>query len=199
VIIGIVASVFALAGCGGESTTPQSDSPSGATASPIPADSTGRMQIGPLTPPSFTVSVPVTGLPPHDEYTPTIAVDDVRIEADADTATDRIVYRFTGTGVPFWKVGYVAEAIPYRGGPSLGVTGQAIMQIDIMGTATPNLSSAAAPLAGPEGSRVTHLFLLPDARDVDGTTQSFVGLRTGPRPFEVVAVEDPPQLIIEIR
>lgn len=203
VVIGVVASVIVLAGCSGEPSAPQSESGPVAPATSTPADRTGRMQIGPTPPPPSTLSAPVPGTesPPPDVAAPTIAVEDVRIEVDADAGTERVVYRFTGTGVPFWKAGYVAEAVPHRGGPSLVLAGQAIMQIDIMDTATParNLYSAATPLAGPEGARVTQLYLLPDTREVNGITQSFVGLRAGPRPFDVVTVEDPPQLIIEIR
>ncbi|MFM1729968.1 hypothetical protein ABI214_14765 [Prescottella soli] len=204
VVIGVVAaSVVVLTGCGNDTFAPQSDSPIVARAVPTPADRTGRMQIGPTPPPPSTLRpVPADELPPLDGDAPTIAIDDVRIEVDARTGTARVVYRFTGAaGVPFWKAGYVAEAVPYGGGPSLVVAGQAIMQIDIMGTATPtrDVYSAATPLAGPEGSGVTQLFLLPGTQEANGVTQSFVGLRGGPRPFEVVAVEDPPQLVVEIR
>ncbi|MDH6676778.1 hypothetical protein M2284_000976 [Rhodococcus sp. LBL1] len=205
VVISVVAasSVIVVAGCGVDTSAPQSDSRTIARAVPTPADVTGRMQVGPTPPPPSTLRpVPADELAPFDGVVaPTIAVDDVRIEVDADTGAARVVYRFTGAGVPFWKVGYVAEAVPHGGGPSLVVAGQTIMQIDIMGTAKSarDLYSAATPLAGPEGSRVVQLFLLPDTRDTNGVTQSFVGLRGGPRPFEVAAVEDPPQLIVEIR
>uniref|UniRef100_UPI001E5263F8 AMIN-like domain-containing (lipo)protein n=1 Tax=Prescottella defluvii TaxID=1323361 RepID=UPI001E5263F8 len=131
----------------------------------------------------------------------TAAVDDVRVEIDADTGAERVVYVFAGSGIPFWKAGYVAEAVPYRGGPTLPVPGRAIMQVDIMGTAPParHPSDAAVPVVTPDGSRVTQLFVLPDVRDANGITQSFIGLRPGPVPFEVVTVEEPPQLIIEFR
>ncbi len=200
VIVGVVAGVLAAAGCGNEPSL-QPDSVPVAPATSMPADRTGRMQIGPTPPPPSTLSAPATDLPPREVYTPTIAVDDVRIEVDADTGIERVVYLFAGEGIPFFRAGYVAEAVPHRGGPSLAVTGQAIMQVDIMGTATParNLFFVAPPLAGPEGARVTQLYLLPNTRDVNGITQSFIGLRSGPRPFEVVTVEDPPQLIIEVR
>lgn len=200
VVIGVVASAIVLVGCSSEPSAPQSDSSPLAPATSTPADRTGRMQVGPA--PSTALRAPVTDLPPPPDATaPTIAVDDVRIEVDADTGTTRVVYRFTGTGVPFWRAGYVAEAVPYRGGPSLVLAGQAIMQVDIMDTATPaqHLYSAATPLAGPEGAHVAQLFLLPDARVANGVTQSFLGIRTGPRPFEILTVEEPPQLVIEIR
>ncbi|WP_430334762.1 AMIN-like domain-containing (lipo)protein [Rhodococcus sp. ACT016] len=199
VIVG-VASVLALAGCSGDSSLPQTDSTSGAPATSTPADRTGRMQIGP-TPPSPRTLAPVTELPPPDEVEPRVAVDDVRIEVDADTGAERVTFLLTGTGLPFWRAGYVAEAVPYGGGPTILLSGQSILQVDIMGTAQPagNLYSAAAPMAGPDDSRLTQLFLVPDSREVGGITQAFIGLRGGPAPFEVVTVEDPAQLVLEFR
>ncbi|MGO4201664.1 hypothetical protein AB4Z09_07850 [Rhodococcus sp. TAF43] len=201
-----MAGAIMLAGCGADSGSPQSDSLPAPPATSTPADRTGRIQFGATPLPPATLeppvpAVPATDVPSPDGGGPTAAVDDVRIEIDADTGIERVVYLFDGSGVPFWKAGYVAEAVPYGGGPTLPVTGRAIMQVDIMGTALParRLYDTATPLVGPDRSRVTQLFLLPDTRDVNGTTQSFIGLRAEPAQFEIVTVEDPPQLIIEFR
>lgn len=182
------------AGCGAEQSAPQQD----LAVTSAPVDRTGRIHVGPSPrPPSTLEPAPVTGVPSADGVAPTVAVDDVRIESDPVSGIDRVVYSFTGSGVPFWRVGYVAEAVPHGGGAPLSVAGRAIVQVDIMGTA-PALHSAT-PLPGPEGSRVAQLHLLSDRREAGGTTQSFIGVRAGTVPFEVVTVDDPPRIVVEFR
>lgn len=190
----VVAGVVILVGCGAEQSALQQDRPHTAA----PADRTGRIQVGPTTsPPSTLELAPGADMPSADGIAPTVVVDDVRIESDPASGIDRIVYSFTGSGMPFWKVGYVAEAVPHGGGAPLSVAGRAIVQVDIMGTG-PALHSAT-PLPGPEGSRVAQLHLLSDRRESGGTTQSFIGIRAGEAPFEVVTVEDPPRIVVEFR
>lgn len=198
-IVGAIVSVVLTGGCSADPSAPHAGGPATSTQ----ADRTGRIQIGdppPLSRPTLEV-VPGSDAPSADESKPPAAVSDVRIEADPGTGVDRVVYSFTGEGVPFWKVGYVAEAVPHRGDPPLSVSGRTIMQVDVMDTALParHLYGVATPMPGPEDSRVAQLHLLADTRETNGITQSFIGIRTDPAPFEVVTVDDPPQLIIELR
>lgn len=195
-VVGVVG-VLVLAGCGVDRTEPQTDPP----VASVVADRTGRMHLGPTPPPPATLELaPATDIPSAGAA-PAASIDDVRIDSDMTTGAERVVYSFTGSGVPFWKVGYVAEAVPHSGGPPLQLLGRSIMQVDIMDTAPParHLYVDATPLAGPEGSRVAQLYLLPDVRGNGGVTQSFIGFRGDRAPFEVVAVDDPPQLVIEFR
>ncbi|WP_146176530.1 AMIN-like domain-containing (lipo)protein [Rhodococcus sp. OK519] len=190
VVVCMVVCVAALPGCAAGQEALQS----GSVTESIPADRTGRVHFGPTPPPSSTDLVSAPGT------ISTAAVDDVRVEVDPQTGIERVVYRFAGAGIPFWKVGYVAEAHPYRGGPQLSVAGRSILQVDIMDTALParHLYGEPTPLVGPEGARVTQLYLLPDARDTNGITQSFIGIGDDHVAFEVVAVDDPPRLIVEL-
>lgn len=198
-IVGAIVCVTIAGACSTDPAAPQSDRPATST----PADRTGRIQIGdpPTLPPPTVALVPGTDVPSADASQPSAAISDVRIESDPVSGVDRVVYSFTGEGIPFWKVGYVAEAVPHRGGPTLSVSGRTIMQVDVMDTSLParHLYGDATPMTGPQDSRVAQLYLLPDTRDGNGITQSFIGIRSGPAPFEVVTVDDPPQLIVEFR
>ncbi|MFM1723078.1 hypothetical protein ABEU20_001639 [Rhodococcus sp. PAM 2766] len=195
-LTGVLGTLVLAAGCGVDRASPPSDRSFVST----PADRTGRIDVGSIAPPRSTLElVPDGDVLSMIGVVSTASVKDVRIDSDVEAGTDRVVYSFTGSGVPFWKVGYVAEAVPHRGGSPVPLPGRSIVQVDMMDTAPParHLYATATPLAGPEGSRVAQLYLLPDVREGGGITQSFIGFREDPAPFEVNVLDDPPQLVIE--
>ncbi|MGW5072527.1 AMIN-like domain-containing (lipo)protein [Rhodococcus sp. NPDC004095] len=193
----VAACLLGVVGCGAD-TAPRSDNPG--WVSPAPVEQSGHLRVGsaPESPP--TVVVPTSGPDAADPgpWVSTAAVAEVTVEGN------RVVLRFAGDGTLFWKVGYVAEAVPHGGGAPIPVSGRAILQVDIMGTAAAPPPGAPVhdrrnPLPGPPGSVVTELFLLP-GRGVgtDAVTQSFIGLSTAPGPFAVTTVEDPPGVVVSV-
>lgn len=197
-LIGVLGTLALATGCGADRAT----LPSNPSFVSTPADRTGRIDVGSVAPPRSTLElVPDGGVLSTIGPASTASVRDVRIESDVEAGADRVVYSFTGSGVPFWKVGYVAEAVPHRGGSPLTIPGRSLVQVDMMDSAPParHLSAAAAPLAGPEGSRVAQLYLLPDIRETGGITQSFIGFRDDPALFDVTVLDAPPRLVIEFR
>nr|WP_216645897.1 hypothetical protein [Isoptericola halotolerans] len=134
-----------------------------------------------------------TGEPSDDAM---LTVTDVRVGAHDDF--DRVVLDLEGTGAPGWRVEYVDEALePGRGDP-VDVDGEAVLQVDVTGTAMPMDSGVEEyggdPVPGPGESveQVVYRFVF------EGTTTAFVGVDGEPRPFRVLTLSDPTRLVIDV-
>ena len=111
---------------------------------------------------------------------------------------DRIVLEFTGSGVPGWAVGYVAEAVLEGSGETVPLAGDAILDIYASGTTW----------AGSAGDRDTVRQLEPGSGDVvaavhvsgtfEGYTQVLVGIDGGAVPFLAFALTDPSRLVVDV-
>jgi hypothetical protein len=125
-----------------------------------------------------------------------LTVTDVRLGEHA--AYDRVVFDLEGTGTPGWRVGYVEEALNPGRGDEVDVDGDAVLQVEITGTAMPMDSGveeySGDPVDGPGESieEVVYRFVF------EGTTTAFVGVDGEPRPFRVLVPSDPTRLVVDV-
>jgi hypothetical protein len=125
-----------------------------------------------------------------------LVLTDVRVAPQE--GFDRIVLEFTGTGIPGWAVHYVDEAVLDGSGRTVGMEGDAILQIGASGTTYP----------GPEGDYYSGPTRFEpgngDVTDVyvggtfEGDTQVFAGLGGDPVPFRVWTLTHPSRLVVDV-
>ncbi|NNU27721.1 AMIN-like domain-containing (lipo)protein [Isoptericola sediminis] len=120
------------------------------------------------------------------------------IRVGAHEEYDRVVFDLDGTGTPGYRVQYVEEAVEPGSGETVDVAGDAVLQVEITGSAMPTDSGVTEyggdPVAGPGGSieQVVYRFVF------EGTTTAFVGVDGEPRPFQAFTLEDPVRLVVDV-
>lgn len=193
----------ALAGC---TDDPPSPTPSGSgssgptTSSPSPSASTTSAS------PSATATASAPAGFSLDEATsPTFpdlggdigAIGVVRV--GKHTGYDRVVWQFSGSGRPTYRVHYVDEPRADGSGDVVDVRGDAFLEVMITTVTIPPAdaprpaNASAASLAGT---------VVAEARAVyggfEGYGQSFVGVRDRERPFKVTVLTNPTRLVVDI-
>ncbi|WP_072687416.1 AMIN-like domain-containing (lipo)protein [Rhodococcus marinonascens] len=113
---------------------------------------------------------------------------------------DRVVYELGGMGTPGWRVDYVDTAVQNGSGTPIPMSGKAILQVQIDGSAYPFDSgvegySGPDPVPGIPGGSVTEV---RGALVFEGVTQSFIGVAEPDRPFTVSALSGPPRVVVDI-
>jgi hypothetical protein len=126
-----------------------------------------------------------------------LTVSDIRI--GSHDRFDRVVFEVAGRGSPGWDVRYVAAAdVPSNGGP-VEVSGRAVLQVTVTGTADP-VAPGAERYAGPDPLAVAGTEVVTEVdlyASSEGRTVSFVGT-TERRPFRVYLMENPTRVVLEV-
>ncbi|GAB98672.1 hypothetical protein GONAM_02_01950 [Gordonia namibiensis NBRC 108229] len=114
---------------------------------------------------------------------------------------DRVVYELGGNGRPGWRVAYVDEALQDGSGFPVDVAGEAILEVQITGSAYPG-DSGAEPYDGPDPVRAQPGGSVVEVRGApvfEGVTQSFIGVSEPGAPFTVDVLTDPTRLVIDVQ
>ncbi|TYQ14416.1 UNVERIFIED_ORG: hypothetical protein L601_000100001530 [Gordonia westfalica J30] len=128
-----------------------------------------------------------------------LTVTDIR--TGSHDGFDRVVYELGGTGVPGWHVAYVDEALQDGSGFPVDVAGEAILEVQITGSAYP-FDSGVEPYDGPDPIRAQPGGSVVEVRGAlvfEGVTQSFIGVSEPRSPFTVNALTDPTRLVIDVQ
>lgn len=128
-----------------------------------------------------------------------LTVTDIR--TGSHDGFDRVVYELGGTGVPGWRVAYVDEALQDGSGFPVDVAGEAILEVQITGSAYP-FDSGVEPYDGPDPIRAQPGGSVVEVRGAlvfEGVTQSFIGVSEPGSPFTVNVLTDPTRLVIDVQ
>lgn len=208
-VAAIAASVL-LVGCTGDGAEPEpSASPTGAvTVTPTPAPTTSAAtspdsSVPASTPPPPTtedqVVVPPNATTERKTQEPAVGSQVVltTMRTASHTGVDRVVLEFSGTGVPGWNVEYVDEAVSQGSGEPVDVEGRSVLAVRATGTAYPEPGAPAVPqrIPGDGDGIVTEVV---NDSTFEGMTVVFVGLDAEERPFDVMVMQSPTRLVVDI-
>ncbi len=174
-----------LVGCG--------DGGSGSNTATTAPTTTGTFTDAPGTAPRD--ALPKRGTPSNDAG---LTVTGIQIGHHA--GFDRVVYELGGAGTPGWIVQYTAEAIEDGSGKVVDVAGRSILEIQITGSAYP-FDNGVTPYSGPDpvtDPSATVIAGVYRSGVFEGTTQSFIGVRTDRPTFAVSTLSEPTRLVIDI-
>lgn len=127
-----------------------------------------------------------------------LTVTDVRI--GVHDGYDRVVLDLGGTGTPGWRAEYVDAAIQDGSGTELALAGDAVLEIDVSGTAYP-MDSGQTEYPGPDRIETNGTASVAEVRYghvFEGVTQVFVGV-DAEHPFRVFSLTDPTRVVIDVR
>lgn len=190
-----VAALLTACGTGSEVTEP-----SAATASPESVAAT-TTQDAPAT--ESTVSAvaspaaPValnTFAPP--EGAPELTLQDVRV--GSHETYDRVVFEFSGDGLPGYRIQYTDKALQQASGHELAVSGNDILEVLIEGTPMDRLPSNPDLIsAGPYQLATGNVAGITNGGTFENQSQFFIGLDRQ-RSFEATVLESPTRLVIDV-
>ena len=115
------------------------------------------------------------------------------------TGYDRVVWEFTGTGTPTFRVHYVDVPTGDGSGEPVAVSGDAFIEVLISSVSIPEAGVArpadpsAASLAGTVVAQSNAIF-----GGFEGYGQTFIGVRDRQRPFKVSVLTGPTRLVVDI-
>ncbi|WKD57486.1 hypothetical protein CAPI_04640 [Corynebacterium capitovis DSM 44611] len=126
-----------------------------------------------------------------------LALQDIR--TGSHEGFDRVVFEFSGTGVPGFIAGYTAEPRQQASGYPLDVAGSAYLQVMVQGTpmgmtsATTALDTPGRLDVAPAGSIVG----LSSGGTFEADTQFVIGL-DAQRPFRAYTLENPTRVVVDV-
>lgn len=110
---------------------------------------------------------------------------------------DRVVYEFSGTGVPVYRVGYVDSPTGQGSGDPVEVEGDAYLEVMVVGLGVPPADATDPPQAGSLNETV-----FKQVDDLWGGFEShgqaFIGIDGQQRPFKVSVLSNPTRLVIDV-
>jgi hypothetical protein len=194
--------VTLLAGCGnGDADTASSASSAtstaaagSATSEPAPSSAPDGGDTGSDAPP-FPANVEPDTQAASADSRGTVT----EIRTGRQESYDRVVFEVGGTGTPGWDVRYVDQASSQGSGAPVEVSGDAVLQVTLTGTAYP-FDSGVEEWAGPDplpgnGTQVV-TEVVWDAT-FEGTSVAFVGT-SAQAPFRVYALDAPTRIVLEV-
>jgi hypothetical protein len=189
----------------------------GCTADPGPTPSpTTASTSAPATgTPSASASTPATTAGPSPSLPAGFGVADVTsprfpdlggdlggagiVRVGRQTGFDRVVWEFTGTGTPTYRVRYVDVPTADGSGDPVAVAGDAFIEVVITSVGIPE-EGAARP-ADPPASALEGT-VIAEANAIfggfEGYGQSFIGVRDRQRPFKVSLLTGPTRLVVDV-
>lgn len=190
-----VAALLTACGTGSEVTEP-----SAATASPesvaatttqdAPAtESTVSAAASPAAPAAFNTFAPPEGAPE-------LTLQDVRV--GSHETYDRVVFEFSGDGLPGYRIQYTDKALQQASGHELAVSGNDILEVLIEGTPMDRLPSNPDLIsAGPYQLATGNVAGITNGGTFENQSQFFIGLDRQ-RSFEATVLESPTRLVIDV-
>ena len=112
---------------------------------------------------------------------------------------DRVVWEFTGTGTPTYRVRYVDVPTADGSGDPVAVAGDAFLEVVITTVGIPEEGTSrpadppASALSGTVVAEANAIF-----GGFEGYGQSFIGVRDRERPFKVSLLTGPTRLVVDI-
>lgn len=190
-----VAALLTACGTGSEVTEP-----SAATASPESVAAT-TTQDAPAT--ESTVSAVASPAAPAalnafapPEGAPELTLQDVRV--GSHETYDRVVFEFSGDGLPGYRIQYTDKALQQASGHELAVSGNDILEVLIEGTPMDRLPSNPDLIsAGPYQLATGNVAGITNGGTFENQSQFFIGLDRQ-RSFEATVLESPTRLVIDV-
>lgn len=193
-----------LTGCTDDAETTPSPSPTAASTSVAASPTPTGSESSPAVTASATPSLPA-GFAVSDVASPRFpdlggdlgGAGIVRVGRQA--GFDRVVWEFTGTGTPTYRVRYVDVPTADGSGDPVAVTGDAFLEVVITSVGIPEEGAtrpadpAASALAGTVVAEANAIF-----GGFEGYGQSFIGVRDRERPFKVSVLTGPTRLVVDI-
>ena len=201
---GVGLALVLVAGCGDgaddeatTSTSPEQTASASATAEPsASADPSGSASPTATVPADFSTDVIASSSWP--ELGPRVGAG-TAVRVGRHEGYDRVVYEFSGSGLPTYHVEWVDEPLGDGSGEPVEVPGDAYLEVrastvEIPTDAQPEPTS---PSAGSlEGTVVTSAE--PIWGGFEGYGQTFVGVSGEQRPVRVTVLNDPTRLVVDI-
>lgn len=190
-----VAALLTACGTGSEVTEP-----SAATASPEsvaatttqdapPTESTVSAVASPAAPAALNAFAPPEGAPE-------LTLQDIRV--GSHEAYDRVVFEFSGDGLPGYRIQYTDKALQQASGHELAVSGNDILEVLIEGTPMDRLPSNPDLIsAGPFQLMTGNIAGITNGGTFENQSQFFIGLDRQ-RSFEATVLESPTRLVIDV-
>lgn len=209
-LVAAVAASVLLVGCTGDRTTPE---PTASPTSSPTVTSTVTATVDPTVSPDVTAPASTPPPPPGEDQVvvppnattaaktqePSVGSQVVlsQIRTASHTGVDRVVLEFTGPGVPGWNVEYVDEALSQGSGDRVDVEGRSILAVRATGTTYPESTAPAVPKRVPGDGDGIVTEVVNDST-FEGMSVVFVGLDADERPFDVMVLQSPTRLVVDI-
>lgn len=203
-----VAAVLALAATGacatddreqaGPSSPPASDLPASSAPAPstsAPASATPSPSLLPV-PEGFATDEQRS--PSWPRLGPQIG-SGTAVRVGRHSTYDRVVYEFSGSAKPTFRVAYVDEPIDPVSGDPVEVAGDAFLAVSVTTVTVPDEGDsqpADATAASLEGTVIAAAPVIWGG--FEGYGEEFIGVRDGQRPFRVSVLADPTRLVVDI-
>ena len=126
----------------------------------------------------------------------TLTLEDVRV--GSHETYDRVVFEFSGSGLPGYRIEYSDQALQQASGHELPVAGDAILEVLVEGTPMDRLPSNSELVpAGPYQLATGNIAGITNGGTFENQSQFFIGLDQQ-RPFEVTVMDNPTRLVIDV-
>ena len=190
-----VAALLTACGTGSEVTEPSTAtaSPESATAATTQDASATESTVSAAASPAAPVALNAFAPP---EGAPELTLQDVRV--GSHETYDRVVFEFSGNGLPGYRIQYTDKALQQASGHELAVTGNNILEVLIDGTPMDRLPSNPDLIsAGPYQLATGNVAGITNGGTFENQSQFFIGLDRQ-RSFEATVLESPTRLVIDV-
>lgn len=204
-LVAAAAASVLLVGCAGDrdGTPDATDSPTPSATVTTTSTATSDPSV-PVVTPSPAPSEDQVVVPPNastDRKTQEASVGSqavlTAIRTASHTDVDRVVLEFSGAGIPGWDVEYVDQATSQGSGDQVTIEGDSVLRITASGTTYPESGAASVPKRVPGDGDGIVTEVVNDST-FEGTTVVFVGLDSGEKPFDVLALQSPTRIVVDI-
>ncbi len=195
------ATSLALSACASNGTDEASPSPSGsatpsATESPSPSASPSPTSTPVPTPEGFSMDEQASGDWPELGGNVGIGVES---RVGKQTGYDRVVYQFSRTATPTYRVHWVDAPIDDASGERRDVPGDAWLEVLVTTVDVPGESAPSPDDPLPADLEGTVVVAAPAIwGGFEGYGQQFIGVRDQQRPFRVSVLTNPTRLVVDI-
>lgn len=139
-------------------------------------------------------AAPSTFAPP--EGAPELTLEDVRV--GSHETYDRVVFEFSGNGLPGYRIQYSDQALQQASGHELPVAGNAILEVLVEGTPMDRLPNNPSLVSvGPYQLATGNIAGITNGGTFENQSQFFIGLDRQ-RSFEVTVMDSPTRLVIDV-
>lgn len=130
------------------------------------------------------------------EGAPELTLQDVRV--GSHETYDRVVFEFSGTGLPGYRIQYTDKALQQASGHELAVSGNDILEVLVEGTPMDRLPNDPSLVStGPYQLATGNVAGITNGGTFENQSQFFIGLDRQ-RTFEVTVMDSPTRLVIDV-
>lgn len=178
------------------SSSPTVNAPATQTTSVPPTSSAAETTVEPADTeaPQTAFTTGEVRVPPQGAE---LVIQDVR--AGTHDSYDRVVFEFSGTGLPGYTVGYTPEPRQQASGHLMEVPGTAFLEVMIHGTPMMQFSPREDLVrTGPVGVGAGHVVNVVHGGVFEAETQYVIGLDST-RPYAVYVLENPTRVVVDFQ